>query len=163
MTPTQFTELAILPALRLLPPRMSSREAVAMLIAIGLQESRLRVRAQFAGGPARGFLQFEERGGVYGVLHHHATHDMIRGVLDVLCYDHSVETSYEAIEHNDILACVYGRLLLWTHPMQLPAQGEPEAAWQYYLELWRPEKPRPDTWDAFYTRAWAERDAGAGA
>ena len=48
-------------ACSLLPARMDTRAARALLVAIGLQESRFEHRRQI-GGPARGFFQFEAMG-----------------------------------------------------------------------------------------------------
>ena len=72
MTLTEVLRLAIEPALLLLPARMESAEATVMLLAIGLQESRLEHRRQIKG-PARSFWQAEKGGGmVHGVLRHPA-------------------------------------------------------------------------------------------
>ena len=57
-------------AFALLPPTMRSDRATAMLLAIGLQESRFLHRRQFHNGPARGFWMFERGGGITGVLQH---------------------------------------------------------------------------------------------
>jgi hypothetical protein len=92
----------------LLPAKMANQEAKAMLYSIGMQESRFIHRRQ-VGGPARGMWQFEAGGGVAGVLSHSATKGIIHDVLDQLQYDRTVATSYEAIAHNDILACAYAR------------------------------------------------------
>lgn len=153
MTPETFLEIALLPALAILPDKMDSPEARAQVIAICLQESRLEHRRQI-GGPARGFAQFELGGGVRGVLNHPATKTLIRNVLDELAYDHVADTSYHAIEHNDVLACCYARLLLWTLPQPLPGRGEADEAWEQYLEAWRPGKPHRQTWNGFYEQAW---------
>lgn len=144
-------------ALLQLPARLDTRAARAMLTAIGLQESRLRYRRQM-NGPARGFWQFETAG-VRGVLQHGASRPHLLPVLAAMQYDQEVTTSYTAIEHNDILACIYARLLLWTHTAPLPVRGERAQAWQYYLSLWRPGKPQRETWDAFYDRAWELAEA----
>ncbi|MGL5703631.1 MAG: hypothetical protein ACRCW5_11040, partial [Cetobacterium sp.] len=53
-----FIETIINPALELLPSKMNSDKAKVMLLAIGLQESRLIHRRQIRG-PAKSFLQFE--------------------------------------------------------------------------------------------------------
>jgi len=140
-------------ALLQLPARMDSHAARAMLTAIGMQESRLRHRRQQENGPARGFWQFETAG-VRGVIKHGASRTHLVPILAAMQYDEEVTTSYTAIEHNDILACVYARLLLWTHTAPLPQKGEREVAWQYYLSLWRPGRPHRETWDAFFDRAW---------
>lgn len=136
----------------LLPDRMNSPEAFANLYAIAGQESKLDERRQI-GGPARGFWQFEF-GGIKGVLTHPASKPVIRSVLDRLDYDYSPDTSYVAIEHNDVLAFAYARCLLWTIPDALSTAGESERAWRQYLEAWRPGKPHRSTWDAHYARAW---------
>lgn len=44
---------AIAPAFALLPAKMASKRAIVMLLAIGLQQPRLRFRRQ-RSGPARG-------------------------------------------------------------------------------------------------------------
>lgn len=142
-------------AISLLPPKMDSREARAMLMAIGLQESRFMYRKQL-GGPARGFWQFEQGGGVRGVIEHAATGPLIRPLLDRMNYDQHPATAYSAIADNDVLACVFARLLLWTVPGPLPGPTESQRAWEYYIEGWRPGKPHRSTWDAFYAQAWQE-------
>ena len=136
----------------LLPPAMDTPAAWAMLFAIGSQESRLDARRQI-GGPARGFWQFE-LGGIRGVLQHPASQPLIHAVLDRLDYDYLPDTSYTAIEHNDVLAFAYARCLLWTEPGALPARGDAAEGWRQYQDGWRPGAPRRATWDAFYAQAW---------
>ena len=136
----------------LLPPRMDSPEAKAMMIAIAMQESRWDERRQI-GGPAHGFHQFEIAG-VRGVLTHKASSPIIRAVLDRIDYDHKPETSYVAIEHNDVLAFAYARCLLWTLPGLLPERGEADEGWQQYIAAWRPGKPHPATWGKLFNDAW---------
>lgn len=138
----------------LLPPPMCTRPAKAMIHAIATQESRLAHRRQL-GGPARGFWMFEHGGGVRGVLTHPASRSHIRSVLDALCYDYAPETSYHAIEHNDVLACAYARLLLWTLPEALPGEGEADEGWNQYMAAWRAGKPHRETWNAFFDQGWA--------
>jgi hypothetical protein len=135
-------------ALALLPPRLDSFEARVLLLAIGMQESRFEARHHI-GGPARSFWQFEA-GGVRGVLEHHpaararcSTRRSTAAVRADECFD--------AIQHNDVLACVFARLLLWTHPAPIPE--DERNAWAYYLATWRPGKPRPETWGAHFQRA----------
>ena len=53
-------------AFALLPPAMDTPDARVLLLAIGLQESKFSHRLQI-GGPARGYWQFEQGGGVRGV------------------------------------------------------------------------------------------------
>jgi hypothetical protein len=129
-----------------------------MLIAIALQESRMKHRAQLGGGPARGLWQFElgesPHAGVRGILNHGGTGGIIRKLLKALNYDDSPETSYRAIEHNDLLAITYARLLLWTVAGALPTRGQHQYAWDYYISGWRPGAPHRDTWYAFYDEAW---------
>lgn len=158
----------ILPAaLSLLPAKMDSPMARRMTLAIGLQESRFETRRQVGGGPGRGLWQFERDGGVTGVLTHAATKDYIRGALGALNYDNQtaptsagaqraaverhVAASYVALEHNDVLACVYARLLLWSLPYPLPA--DEAGGWKQYLETWRPGKPHLGTWAESWQRA----------
>lgn len=156
MTPVQYANNVVIPAaLKMLPERMDSPEARAMLVAIGLQESKFEARVQGNGGPAHGFWQFEHGGGVVGVLNHAASKSLISSALLTLEYDFASQTSYTAIVHNDILACVFARLLLWTDPKALPKVGQREYSWNYYLNLWRPGLPHRSSWDAYYDEAWA--------
>lgn len=140
----------------LLPLEMRSPEAHALLLAIGLQESRFEHRRQI-GGPARGFWQFEEIG-VRGVLSHHASVQHAKWLWQALGYrptDISVGSVYAAIEHNDMLAAGFARLALWRVPGQLPRIGEQDRAWGAYIEAWGPGKPKPATWASHYTKAVA--------
>lgn len=124
-----------------------------MILAICMQESRFTHRRQI-GGPAKSYAQFEMSGGILGVLKHPATQGYIRDVLAELDYDDDILTSYTAIEHNDVLCAAYARLLLWSDPAPLPVIGQDHTSWAYYLRCWKPGKPHPDTWDAFYDEAW---------
>ncbi len=145
-------------ALVMLPARMDSPKARAMLLAIGLQESRFEHRVQVRG-PAHGFWQFEKGGGVKGVLTHQTTKPLILPILDSMGYDsrpdYAAEDCYDAIVHNDILACVFARLLLWTHPKPLPVRASPDVGWHYYLSTWRPGRPHRETWDDCFETAWS--------
>lgn len=154
MNPSLFLTNALEPALKLLPPKMDSREARAQIIAICLQESRLEHRRQI-GGPARGYAQFEQGGGVRGVLTHPASKPHIEAVCAALDYEPEPEVCYIAIEHNDVLAAAFARLLLWTLPDPLPAANEVEGSWRQYLRAWNPGKPHPATWPRFYSQAWS--------
>jgi hypothetical protein len=135
-----------------LPGKFASPEAVVMLLAIGLQESRFQHRKQL-GGPARGFWQFENGGGARGVIEHWstATH------ADAVCALRGVATEwgnvYNRLAYDDLLACAFARLLLYTDPAQLPEVGDHQAAWDYYLRNWRPGKPHPETWRGLYAQA----------
>jgi hypothetical protein len=144
-------------AYAVLPVRMTSPAATAMLLAIALQESGARVRHQTPAGPARGFWQFEAGGGVYGVQHHPRTAAALETALVALCYPPQMGQFllHGIIEHNDVLACVLARLLLYTLPAALPGPNGAPAGWVQYVELWRPGRPHPETWSGFYATAWA--------
>ena len=145
-------ENAIVPALDLLPGKMSDNRAVIMLIAIGLQESRLSHRRQ-VGGPARGLLQFGRGGGTLGVLRHHASAAVSKEVCAARGVPADSHEVHSAFEKDDILNMAFGRLLLWTDPFALPAMGDANAAWDLYIRTWRPGKPHRHTWDKFYSQA----------
>lgn len=147
-------------AYSLLPPAMRSIEATALLLAIGLQESRFLHRRQTEGGPARGFWQFEANGGVQGVLAHTTTQETILDVLTTLRYpiDAPVTIYHAVLEHHDVLACCFARLLLWTLPGVLPARGEVDRGWTQYLDAWRPGRPHSETWPALFEEAWTRVD-----
>jgi len=150
------------PALAWLPKHMDSPQARVMLLAIGLQESKFLHRRQLGNGPARSFWQFENgtrasRGGVWGIYLHPQSRDLLRAA----CVAHSVafepRAIWVAIEHNDVLACICARLLLWTDVFRLPALGNVWGAWELYAErTWNPGKPHPETWPGYYAQALAE-------
>lgn len=153
---------AINPALQILPKRMHSDAACVMMLAAGLQESRLQFRFQkvagdpYAKGPARGLWQFE-RGGVFCVMTNRATDAYAK----VLCKARGVPFDqvliHARLEFDDVLAAGFARLLLFADPRPLPtAHADPEAAWQCYLRNWRPGRPHRETWDEFHAQARAQ-------
>lgn len=155
-------QTAIEPALALLPARMKSKKAAVMMLAIGLQESRFMHRRQIKG-PARGFWQFEKGGGVLGVSNFGGCVDHLLGcpkVGDTLksiaksrIGKTDIQSIYKALEHDDVLAAVLARLLLWTDVPPLPKLGDAEGAWNLYIRTWRPGKPHRSTWDELYKQA----------
>lgn len=138
-----------------LPPSMRSPKATALLLAIGTQESLFLHRRQQAG-PARSLWQFEAAG-VRGVLDHPRSAGPIRIALTRLCYPEPYEsaTLLLAIEHNDVLAACFARALLWTLPGPLPEPLQADVGWRLYLDLWRPGRPKPQTWPVNYSSAWS--------
>lgn len=156
LTPAQrcaaIIEYAINPAMALLPHKMTSDKATVMLLAIGLQESRLTHRKQI-GGPAKSFLQFESGGGVKGVMTHSASSSSAQSLCQALAVPFDRASIFQAIEFNDVLAFGLGRLLLYTDPKALPEIGGAQAAWELYQRVWRPGRPHRQTWDELYTVA----------
>lgn len=148
----------------LMPDRLGALESKAMLVAIGLQESRFAHRFQVLNtpglkGPARGFWQFEKGGGVRGVrgwiFKNPQSKAYAEDALARLGYGNASEDErYTAIEHNDVLACLFARCLLFTLPQSLPKRDEPGRAWEQYLDAWRPGKPHVNTWNDCYELAW---------
>jgi hypothetical protein len=138
----------------LLGHRFDSPAARAMLWAIGRQEGRMVYRRQI-GGPARGLWQFERGGGCRGVL----THPSSKAHAESLCSARGVQpiaaAVYPKLEHDDVLACGFARLLLWTDAATLPApvRASEQDAWRYYVRNWRPGKPHPETWPDFWAEA----------
>jgi hypothetical protein len=145
--------LLINAGLQLLPARYNTTAAKAMLIAIGLQESRFTHRVQVKG-PAKGYWQFEKNGGVLGVMEYHSTQSLIEGVCLKLNYPMDTEILYRALQHNDLLAVCFARLLLYPYPGALPERGNAMDGWHQYIQTWRPGKPHRETWDDFYEQAW---------
>ena len=142
-------------ALELLPEKMNSPEAKALLTAICLQESGFKHRRQ-VGGPALGLLQWElPQVGL--VLRHEVVGPLARNVLAALLYEPGNpphERIHAAMEHNDILQCAFSRLLLWPDAAPLPQRGDVQGSLATYLRVWRPGRARPDTWPANYAQAW---------
>jgi hypothetical protein len=138
------------PAMDLLPAKMGSEGATIMLLAIGLQESGLALRQQIHG-PARGLWQFEQGGGVHGILTHPATTALARKLCATRGCPATERSAYLALAGDDILAAGFARLLLWTDPEPLP--DNESDGWDCYLRTWRPGKPRPAHWIGNYRLA----------
>ena len=134
--------------------RFDSPAARVMMVAIALQESGLSARRQ-RGGPARGLWQFE-RGGVAGVLSHATSATDAKAACKRAGVAANPASVCAELEFDDVLAAVFARLLLWTDSAPLPALGDADAAWAYYLRNWRPGRPRPETWVANYAAALKE-------
>lgn len=150
MTPQYALLNLIRPGLTYLPEKMRSHDAEALLLAIGLQESRFAHRRQVSG-PAHGFFQFE-RGGIRGVLMHRSSATLASEVLKNL--EVLADQAYDAVVYNDTLAVVFARLLLWTDPSAMPKlDGIADVAWDCYIRNWRPGKPHKSTWHANYRAA----------
>ncbi|NDZ12032.1 hypothetical protein C7T35_15500 [Variovorax sp. WS11] len=146
------------PGLAQLPLAMDTPKARVLMLAIGLQESEFEHRAQVLNGggkgPARGLWQFERGGGVKGVMNHHAT----TGHAHRLCAERGVDwdsaTIWAKLETDDLLACGFARLLLFSDPRPLPALDDVDAAWELYAErTWKPGKPHPEKWPGNHAAA----------
>lgn len=159
IAPLDLLNKVIRPALKLLPPAMTSIEALVMLVAIALQESALAHRWQVINpnkpdkkGPARGLWQFElgtkaSRGGVWGVYLHDASRYWLAQVCAARGVVFEPRAIWLALETDDVLACCVARLLLFTDPKRLPAITETKAAWDLYrFRTWRPGKPHAGKW-----------------
>lgn len=149
----EIYDTAINPALGYLPAKMRSKEALVMMIAIGLQESRLIYRKQVPNGPAKGLWQFERGGGVKGVLNHASSSRLARSITFDLIGSTLADIVHDELEFNDILAAILCRLLLWTDPKALPKTSDSQGAWDLYLRIWRPGKPHRRSWDDFHKQA----------
>ncbi|MDN5924630.1 MAG: hypothetical protein L0H70_06475 [Xanthomonadales bacterium] len=137
---------------QLLPGRFDTPAARAMLLAIGAQESGFRERIQ-VGGPARGYWQFEQGGGVHCVLTHSASRMQAKACCLMRAVAPVASDVYAALASDDLLACAFARLLLWTDPDPLPGLGDVDKAWAYYRHLWRPGYPHAEAWQLNYCGA----------
>lgn len=181
---------AIESAYELLPARISSDKATLMLLAIQRQEDpELRryqlvkrtpktlpeniVSEQWAKGPARGWPQMEQGGGVKGVLTHAGVQDYAFNVCDHFKLTASAFSVWRALETNDVLSAAFARLLLWADSKPLPEIGDTEGAWKTYIRVWRPgaytngnEMKRAELrakWQRNYTDAMNELGMGGNA
>jgi hypothetical protein len=144
-------EQAIAPAMLLIPMAMDSPRARVQMLAIGLQETGLRYRTQHMQGPARGLWQFERGGGVKGVLEHPSTCAIALRACEARTVVPDAQSVWEALETDDVLAAVFARLLMWSDAHKLP--DDAQGGWLAYLRTWRPGRPHPGTWQAFYARS----------
>ncbi|QXF03592.1 MULTISPECIES: hypothetical protein [Xanthomonas] len=152
ITPELALSQIIVPAIAELGAGMDSVSARIQILAIGMQESGLKYRHQ-VGGPAHGLFQFERGGGVKGVLTHSTSQRRARALCELHGIAPTVSAVYDELEHDDVLAAGFARLLLWTLPARLPAVGDEQGAWEQYIEAWRPGKPHRDRWAQAYPTA----------
>lgn len=138
-------------ALDLLGEKYCSDDARVLLIATGLQESNFQHRFQIKG-PARSYWQFEKYGGLRGVIEHSASKNDALELARSLDIQPHIDALWEAFPYDVVLAAGYARLLYWTHPAALPQDAK--SGWQYYLDVWRPGKPHPETWAAHWQTAY---------
>jgi hypothetical protein len=153
-TPAELLAQVVVPALALLPPEMDSPSARVQLVAESIQETGLRSRQQLQG-PAHGLLQAEQGGSIRAVL----SNPLTRSYAATICAMRGVPATevdvYAALLTDDILAFVFGRLDLYADPHPLPALGDKQAAWDCYMRVERPGKPRPWDWPNSYSAALA--------
>lgn len=131
---------------KLLPMKMDSHFARVNQAAIGQQESGYLVRRQYGNGPARGYWQFEEGGGVKGVMEHKASSELARSVCHARGVPFVRRSVWEALETDDVLAAAFCRLMMWTDSGKLPTNESD--GWAMYARTWRPGKPHPGKWPA---------------
>jgi hypothetical protein len=152
MTPDEFLVQIISPGLHNLydlgGPYVTD-DAARFLLVVALQESGPMLVARYQGypgeaGPARGWWQFEEGGAVKGVMTHQATKSVAGEVCSDCSVNHDTSAVWRALEGHDVLAVSFARMLVMTDPNPIPTEEQP--AWDYYINLWRPGKPHPDTW-----------------
>lgn len=141
-----FPKDAVNESYKLLPLKMDSHFARVNQAAIGQQESGYLVRRQYGNGPARGYWQFEEGGGVKGVMEHKSSAEIARSVCHARGVPFVRRTVWEALETDDVLAAAFCRLLMWTDSGKLPTNESD--GWAMYARTWRPGKPHPDKWPA---------------
>lgn len=141
-----FPKDAVNESYKLLPLKMDSHFARVNQAAIGQQESGYLVRRQYGNGPARGYWQFEEGGGVKGVMEHKSSAEIARSVCHARGVPFVRRTVWEALETDDVLAAAFCRLLMWTDSGKLPTNESD--GWAMYARTWRPGRPHPDKWPA---------------
>ena len=141
-------------AFSLLPSKMDTPEARALVLAICAEESALKHRRQIRG-PALGIAQFE-RIAVTDALQHPMKRPHLLSALAEQIYTGISDIDlHSIIEHNDTLALVLARLNLWPDPRPLPTESQADAAYAYYLRVWRPGKTSPASWQANWLSAWS--------
>jgi hypothetical protein len=158
MSPRNFMLRVIEPGLALVPGYMACDQSRVLLMAIAGQESNWSARAQSGDGGALGYWQFQQDG-VAGVLDGVASGAVLRSIIATL--DVPQTSVWSALQYNDPLACAVARLCLWNDPAALPAIGEIDGAWDYYVRNWRPGKPDRSRWDAAYATALSGLDWAA--
>lgn len=153
MTPRESIEKAM----ELLPVKMKSDAAALVMLAIHYQEdpeglgyqkvkrtaatskeNTIPGEKKWAKGPARGWWQFEEGGGVKGVMRHPSTERLAREIIEKRWPNSDQHKVWAVLEDDHLIAAALARLLLWTDAGKLPAVGDCSGAFDLYLRVWRP-------------------------
>jgi len=121
----------------LLPAKFDSPAARVQLLANGLQESGFLTRQQ-DNGPARSYWQMEQGGGIHWTLINKTTGPYARTACSLRAVAPIESDVYAAFLSDDLLACVFARLLLWADPSPLPQLGDEADAFMLYLATWNP-------------------------
>lgn len=150
-TATTLLHEIVRPTLDLMPDKYRGARVDVMLLAIAGQESGLRQRRQLLGkmalGKGRGLWQMEPR--TAGLVYDNWTDvGLIQKKLGLRYVDWP-----HWLESDDRAGCMLARGDLWCNPEPLPNVDDDQAAWDYYIETWRPGKPRPTDWAANYQAA----------
>ncbi len=163
MTPDEFLTRILDPGLQFVASIGGPQPTIAarrFLLAVALQESGPNLEARYQNspaavpGPARGWWQFEQGGGVNGVLTHPNSQALAQTACNRLFVVPDGAACWRAIEGHDLLATAFARLLLWTDPPPIPTTEQ--AAWDCYANrLWRPGAPRRNDWTANWATAQA--------
>ena len=154
MTPAQFNTTIMVPAEAVfaatVPEVPVDDRARVLLLAIAGQEGGWQFRAQADGGPAHGFWQFEQGGGVAALMSNKTTSAFVRRLAARTGCPFTPMSVWGALASisGDDMAFGLARLILWSDPAPLPDPGDDEACWQTYVRNWRPGKPRRDDWTA---------------
>lgn len=151
-------------AIEILGENLGSTEAKLEVLAIGGQETKYKARRQIIEkdgklvplGPATSFWQFEQFGGVKGVLNHSSSAALAKRLCAVRDVEPTSAAVWAALEHDDVLGAGFARLLLLTDPYRLPKVGDVEGGWATYIKNWRPGKPHKNTWATAYANARTE-------
>jgi len=127
------------------------------LLAIAMQESGPKLEARYqnspsaSAGPAHGWWQFEQDGGVAGVWTHPASSALALTGCTVCTVAPNEAAVWRALEGHDLLSPWFARLLVWTDPDPLP-QTQSDG-WTQYMRLWRPGIPHEHAWPANWAAA----------
>ena len=129
-----------------------SDAARVLLVAIAQQESGWFSRRQMPQGPARGLWQMEPET-VKLIMLRPTSGPIAQTLLREAMIGQTPRSAYEAITHHDVVAACFARLLLLADRHQLPETQA--AAWLCYRRVWRPGRPRPESWPASWASATA--------
>ena len=142
---------------------MDTAEARCLLHVTAGVESAWTYRVQKPVAYAHSYWQMERRGAAIEVL----TNDITRGLFDEIRKAQGVgpglDMVFDAIIDDDRLAYAMARLRYWIVPEPLPAIGDLDHTWHYYVTTWRPGKPDPTRFGEVYSQSVALFKPAAGA
>jgi len=154
MIPYDYYKYVVKPAMELYDEKFTLvYEPITIakqIIAVSMQESGLVTRRQFGGGPARGYLQFEQYGVILDIVTRRNGSRFARmfnlTLNEYMTLKETATELYVAVEYNDILGVMMMIDKYRLDHISIANDTTDDQRWDAYIKTWAPGKPRREHW-----------------